>query len=267
MALKVYRSGGPVPPRILIHGGQKVGKTTFAAGAPNPIFLPTEDGLAAIPGVDRFPLLRSYEQIDEALDQLLAGMAKEDGTPYGTAVLDSADWAEPLILDKVARDHGMAVYDTTMKGSPLAFGRGPMAAANVWGKLLAKFDRLRDERGMATIIIAHSKIKRSEDAFVDAYDKYVIDLLKDSTAKIVEWADIIGYATQKVSVRVEKIGQDTIKKHGLMTEPEHVLFTKNRPECISGSRWPLPAEMPLNYPVFHDHLMKAMLQPAQQNAA
>ena len=44
------------PPRITIYGGAGVGKSTFAAGAPNAIFLPTEDGIGVI-GADRFPLL------------------------------------------------------------------------------------------------------------------------------------------------------------------------------------------------------------------
>ena len=37
-----------LPPRVVIHGSQKVGKSTFAAGAYNPIFLPLEDGLSAV---------------------------------------------------------------------------------------------------------------------------------------------------------------------------------------------------------------------------
>ncbi len=36
------------PPRIVVHGTQGVGKSTFAAGAYKPIFLPFEDGLTGI---------------------------------------------------------------------------------------------------------------------------------------------------------------------------------------------------------------------------
>jgi hypothetical protein len=42
-------------PRILIHGVAGVGKTTFAAAAPNPVFILTEDGLGTL-GVPHFPL-------------------------------------------------------------------------------------------------------------------------------------------------------------------------------------------------------------------
>ena len=33
------------PPRILLYAPHGIGKTTFGAGAPKPIFIPTEDGL------------------------------------------------------------------------------------------------------------------------------------------------------------------------------------------------------------------------------
>ena len=37
------------PPRILLHGVAGIGKTTFAAGADEPVFLCTEDGLGTTP--------------------------------------------------------------------------------------------------------------------------------------------------------------------------------------------------------------------------
>ena len=42
-----------LPPRVVIHGAQKIGKSTFAANAFKPIFLPLEDGLSGLE-VDAF---------------------------------------------------------------------------------------------------------------------------------------------------------------------------------------------------------------------
>jgi AAA domain len=42
------RTAALKPPRILIHGVHGVGKTTFAAGAPDPVFILTEDGLGTL---------------------------------------------------------------------------------------------------------------------------------------------------------------------------------------------------------------------------
>ncbi|WP_366139442.1 AAA family ATPase [uncultured Endozoicomonas sp.] len=41
----ISRSTGIKAPGIVEHGPAGVGKTTFAANAPNPVFIQTEDGL------------------------------------------------------------------------------------------------------------------------------------------------------------------------------------------------------------------------------
>ncbi len=267
MALKRFKSGGPVPPRILIHGAPKTGKSTFASQAPNPVFLPTEDGLGAINGVERFDLITSYDGLIEALDDVTQNPADKDGKMFGTVVLDSADWTEPLLMQSVARDHGMEVYDATMKGSPLAFGRGSEAVADKWRIILRKLDYMRDNLGMASIIIAHSKVRKQTDAFVDAYDKHVVDLMKGSTGVLEEWADVIGYCASKVGIKTEKSGIGDAVKRGISISDTNYLYTSNRPECLSGSRWNLPPEMPLNYAVFHDNLVRAMSPPQALQAA
>ena len=50
------------PFRVLIHGLEGLGKTTFAAQAPDPIFIQTEDGLGQI-DVPRFPLAESFDSV------------------------------------------------------------------------------------------------------------------------------------------------------------------------------------------------------------
>ena len=46
------------PPRIMIYGSEGVGKSTFGASAPSPIFIQTEDGLGEL-DCNKFPLAHS----------------------------------------------------------------------------------------------------------------------------------------------------------------------------------------------------------------
>ena len=73
-------------PRILVHGVAGVGKTTFAAGAPAPVFICTEDGLGTLEAT-HFPLARTFDAVMEALAALYA----QDHT-FATVVVDSVDW-------------------------------------------------------------------------------------------------------------------------------------------------------------------------------
>ena len=79
------------PPRMLIYGTEGIGKSTLAAEAPNPIFVPTEDGLDQIE-CDSFPLAQSFDDVLAYLKTLAA-----EDHEYQTVVIDSADWLERLI--------------------------------------------------------------------------------------------------------------------------------------------------------------------------
>src|SRR5690606_30901016 len=121
-----------LPPRVVVHGDGGVGKSTFAAGAYKPIFLPFEDGLSGLE-VDAFPLLRSYQDAIDALASLASG---EHG--YGTAVVDSLDWFEPLVWEKVCKDHGKKSIEE------IPYGKGYAEALPLWRTFLDGLNHLRE---------------------------------------------------------------------------------------------------------------------------
>lgn len=249
----ISRTGAPKPPRSIIYGTEGVGKSLFAASAPNPIFLPTENGLDAIK-VDAFPLLKSWAEVQDAIGVLI-----NEDHEYETVVLDSADWLEPLIFQQVAYDHNLPAYDSNAPA--LAYGRGARAAADYVRTMLDGFDVLRDEKGMGVIIIAHSQVKRFDDPTTDAYDRYMLDLNKESASVMTEWCDVLGFAAFKVSVKEENVGIGTKKKRGLGSG-ERLLFTQEKPAYKAKSRWSIPAEIPLNYDAFAAALGDAMSETA-----
>ena len=57
------------PRRIMLYGTHGIGKSTWAAGAPRPVFVQTERGLDDI-GPPRFPLARTWADVMQALAQL-----------------------------------------------------------------------------------------------------------------------------------------------------------------------------------------------------
>ena len=89
------------PPRVLLYGVEGIGKSTFGSQAPKPIFLQTEDGLDEI-DCDRFPLATKFDDVIAALKSLAA--EKHD---YESVVIDSLDWLERLVWDKLCQQYGV----------------------------------------------------------------------------------------------------------------------------------------------------------------
>jgi hypothetical protein len=139
ISLTSLRRGGDArPPRILVYGVAGVGKTQFAADAPDSVFLQIEDGLGGIEA-STFGLLRSFGQVMEAL-----GCLYTEEHAFRTVVLDSLDWLEPLIWKHTAQAHGHKDIEA------FGYGKGYLAALDTWRAFLDGVNALRDERGMAS---------------------------------------------------------------------------------------------------------------------
>lgn len=227
------------PPRLLIYGVEKIGKSTLAANAPKPIFIPTEAGLSQI-DCDKFPLATSFQQFQNNLECLLT-----EPNDYQTIVVDSADWLERLIFDRVCEDSSVKSIELAAGG----YGKGYTAALTYWRTILEMLDAAR-ERGVITILIAHSIVEKYEDPESTAYDRYSPKLHKKTSGPLVmEWADAILFATRKVRVAVEK---DGMKKRAIASPigpsgGDRILRCVGSPACVAGNRFQMPDEIPLGW--------------------
>jgi hypothetical protein len=223
------------PPRVVIHGQHGVGKTTLGASAYAPIFLPTEEGLEGLE-VDAFPKLTSYADALAAVRSLAAG-----GHEYGTAVLDSLDWLEPLIWQHVCDKNGWKTIEDP------GFGKGYIDATATWSEFLEALDTVRDA-GMAVICIAHSEVKRFDAPDTEAYDRYQIKLQRAASAIVHEWADIVGFAQVETIVTKDKPG--AFSKDGRtrgVSTGRHLLRVVEKPAYVAKNRYGLPDTIPLDW--------------------
>lgn len=239
-------SRNALPPRVVIHGQQKVGKSTFAAGAYKPIFLPLEDGLSGIE-TDSFPLLKSYAEVEQALGEL-----RNQSHDFGTVVIDSTDWLEPLIWEHTCKVNGWQSIEQP------GYGKGYVEANNVWRSFLDKLNGLRIDRSMSVILIAHSAVKRFEAPDTESFDRYELKMQKGALGLIVEWADCILFAQDEIAIKKEKLAGDNVRTRGVSTG-RRVMHTNAKPSFIAGNRYNLPDTLDLSWSA----LMQAMTPAAQ----
>ncbi len=243
--LKSISKNSPKPPRIVLYGHQGIGKTTFAASAPNPIFILTEDGLGDIPA-DTFPLATTYEEVMEALSIL----GKEEHG-FKTVVIDSLDWLEPMIWKATCARIGASSIE-----SP-GYGKGYVETATEWREFFKYVTALRDFKNMNIIMIAHGTITRIEDPILPAYDSHGLKLHKRAAALSEEYSDVIGFANTKTLITTEKkkgsFDKEDLRTRALTTG-ERVLCLQGTPAFAAKNRYHMPDVVSLDWNEFAKYL-------------
>lgn len=213
-------------PKILLAGQPKIGKTSFAASAPNAIGILTEDGASGV-DTQAFPLCKTLNEVYEAIGTLL-----NEEHSFETVFLDSLDWTEQLVQDHVCKANGWK--DIEVPG----YGKGHVAAAAEWRQLLEGFEALRQQRNMAVVLICHVKQQRIETPTLEGYDAYVLKMHAKASALVEEFADIVGFAAHRVAIKKTDSGFGQKEAKAIKTN-ERVLHLEAHPAYPSGNRFGL----------------------------
>ena len=230
----ISKNDAQLAPRIMLYGVEGIGKSTFAAYSPKPIFILTEDGLGSLP-VQHFPLAKTVASVMAAITTLY-----DEKHDYKTVVLDSLDWLEAMIWQEMESKHD---------AKDLAYGKGASIAADKWRTIVTAFDALRAKHNMNVILIAHTMIKRFDSPETEPYDRYQPKLQERSGSLIREWADAVLFANYKTIVKQSDVGFNKTVSRGV-SSGERMLFTSERPAYMAKNRYSLPESIPLDWDAF-----------------
>lgn len=266
-----------LPPRIIVHGPEKIGKTTFFGGgtyegaahpgADSAVFIQTEDGLTGS-YANAFPLARSIDDVYAAIGALM-----QEEHQYKAVIIDSLDWLERLVFqrtidlspEKVAEINGTRQKATpvTMEVAHGGYGKAYGVALKLWSQILDGLNSLR-AKGMLIGMISHSKVVEFNDPTTEPYDRYELKLhsprrnvgINDVT---MEWADIIGFANR--SVFVSNVGDDKKKVNRAATgaNAPRMLFVNGQPGFVAGNRFGMQ-DVPLQWSAFLDEYVRCIQQ-------
>jgi hypothetical protein len=221
-------------PRMFIYGVEGIGKSSFGAGAPNPIFIRTEDGLGSI-DTSSFPIAKSSADVLGAISTLYT-----EEHDYQTLVLDSADWLEAILRREM---------EAKYSDKDLGYGKDAIILSSLWGTVLDGLSALRNDKNMSIILIGHSQIKRFDSPETEPYDRYSPKLMERSSALLREWCDCVLFANYKTLIKKEEVGFNKTVSRGLATG-ERLLYTAETPAYLAKNRYNLPPSLPLNWNSF-----------------
>ena len=221
------------PVKCVLYGPEGIGKSTFAAMAPNPLFCDVEDSTVHM-DVRRLPRATSYQMILEEINYVRAN-------PYvcDTFVLDTADWAERLCRDNVCAKNNKAGIED------FGYGKGYSYVYEDFGRILNALDELLP-LGINVIVNAHAAMRKFEQPNEDgAYDRWELKLINSQKCSIAnmlkEWADLVLFANY------ETIVVKTEEKKNKAKGGQRVMFTTHHPCWDAKNRFGLPEKLPFDF--------------------
>lgn len=218
------------PPIMVLYGVPGCGKTTFAAGSPDPVFIAVEDGIGLL-DVPNWSV-SSYSEIMEAIGSLYT-----EEHDRRTLVIDTLDWMEPLVQRETMSRNGWDSFDQP-------YGKGPAAALLVWREFMEGIRALRDEKKMTVVLIAHEKISRFDSPETDPYDTYGLKLHDKAANLVTEQADIVGFVNYRVSIKQTDVGFSK-KVSRAVGGAQRVLYLEERPAFLAKNRFGMPSSIDL----------------------
>lgn len=228
--MNISRGIIPGAKKIVIYGVEGIGKSTLAASFPAPVYIDTEGSTKAL-DVARFDPPTSWPML---LAQVQYAIDHPD--ICRTLVLDTADWAENLMIRYLCDKNGWKGLEDPV------FGKGYQYAAEEWGGQL--LNRLTEvvNRGVNVVVTAHAwlrKVDAPEES--KSYDHWEMKTSKKVAHMLREWADMVLFLNYEVIVYENK--EKKTKAQG----GQRVMYTTHTPYWDAKNRYGLPDKLPLEY--------------------
>lgn len=222
----------PAPVKVVLYGPEGIGKSTFAAQFPDPVFIDAEGGTKRL-DVRRLPRPTSWSML---LDEV--GEVRRGSIPCTTLVLDTADWAEALCIQSVcakAKVDGLEGF---------GYGKGYVYVKEAFAKLLDELEEVLST-GRNVVVLAHATIAKFEqpDA-VGNYDRWQMKTTKQVAPLLREWCDMLLFANYKTVVEKSGSGPNAKNK---ASGGRRVMYTTHHPCWDAKNRFGLAEELPLDY--------------------
>lgn len=234
----------PKATKAVLYGPEGIGKTSFAAKAPNPLFIDTEGSTTRL-NVRRLPAPQSFAMVMEQIQWVIY-----NPQVCGTLVVDTADWAQRLATDAVCAKLKVSGIED------LNYGKGFVYVYEDIGRMLNLLDQVVD-RGINVILTAHAAMRKFEQPDeMGSYDRWELKLNNSQKCSIAgmvkEWADMVLFANYETIVVKNE------NKKGKAQGGQRVMYTAHHPCWDAKNRFDLPEKLPFDY----EKVAHCFLQPA-----
>lgn len=202
-------------PRVTVYGFDGVGKTRFAAGAPDPFFIDVNKGSSAYDVQRVTP--DTWPETQEWIEAVEKGKVK----------------CQSLVIDALGdlEHQGNVEFfpGTTITKYDGGYGKGEDLAVARWREMLASIERVWLS-GKAIIFIGHTQVKHFDDPTGPGFDRFELAMRGKIAGLIRQWSDYVLFAREDISQ--QKVGGDV----KAVTNGTRWLHTQRSPAFDAKSR-------------------------------
>lgn len=233
--MEIIRGKRPGAKKIVVYGPEGIGKSTFAARFPEPVFIDTE-GSTRDMDVARTPSPTSWSMLMDQVEYI-----RTHPDICRTLVVDTIDWAEQMCVEHICAKHQKDGLES------FGYGTGYVYVKEEFGHFLNKLSEVINA-GINVVLTAHAQMRKFEQPDeMGAYDRWELKLGKKTTSQtspiVKEWSDLLLFANYKTySVAVDDKGKKRKAQGG-----SRVMYTSHHPCWDAKNRYGLPDEMPFDY--------------------
>ena len=223
------------PIKSVIYGPEGIGKTTFAAQFPEPLFIDVEGSTARI-DVARTDTPSSLAMLLGQLTEI-----RDNNPGFKTVIVDTADWAERLCIAAVCDKYKKTGIEE------FGYGKGYTYVYEEFGKILNLLNDIAD-RGIHVVLTAHAAIRKFEQPDeMGSYDRWELKMINSPKcnvcAMVKEWADLVLFANYKTTV----ISTDKDGKKNKARGGQRIMYTSHDPCWDAKNRFGLAPELPFEF--------------------
>ena len=237
--------------KVVIYGPEGIGKSTFAAQFPDPLFIDTEGS------TKEMDLSRLEKPTSWAMLKNQIAFVKANPTVCKTLVIDTIDWAEQLCINDICALYGKSGIED------FGYGNGYVYEKEEFGRFLNLLEDII-AAGINVVLTAHAQLRKfSQPDEFGEYDRWELKLGKKTGSQISplvkEWADMVLFANYKtVAVQADKEGNKFKAQGG-----ERVMYTSHHPCWDAKNRHGLPEVLPFDYAQIAHVFRKKPTAPAE----
>lgn len=222
-------------PRLLMFGVPGIGKTSYAAGAPDPIFLPTEDGTAQL-DVNRLPRPKTWLDVLDAVAELT-----DQEHSFRTLVIDTIDNLEPMLWEYICKRDGKVDIDA------YGFQKGQKNVAPAeWRVLLSRLETMCTKRNMGVIFLGQESVVTFKNPEIGGdYSRFELSIDPRAGGILRQWCDAVLFAQYETFT-----DKDDRKRVRGIGSGARLVHTQRTAAYDAKNRYELPPRMPLDYSVF-----------------